>query len=345
MSEVADRKPVALALQGGGSHGAFTWGVLDALLEDGRLHIQAISGTSAGSVNAVLTAYGLEQGGPEKARALLKQFWLRLAQYGVFSPLQPSLLDRMTGNNNLDYSPIFFGLDLMTRMLSPYQFNPLGLNPLRELLRELVDFEVLRRCRAIELYISATNVRSCGLKVFHAREVTEDAVLASSCLPFVFKAVEINGEHYWDGGYMGNPTLYPLIHETGNCDIVIVQINPIRREDVPMNAATIMDRINEISFNSSLIHELRGLMMVNKLIAKNHLDAGSRGLRQLHLHMIHDEALMARLSYASKLNTDHDFLLMLHDAGRQAAQHWLAEHYLQVGQTTTLDETLLKVTE
>lgn len=336
-AQPAEKKPVALALQGGGSHGAFTWGVLDALLESGKFDITAISGTSAGSMNAVIAAYGLEHGGAPKARAMLQSYWERIAQCGVFSPLQPTLFDRMTGNSYLEYSPIFMGLDFMTRFLSPYQFNPLGLNPLRNLLEEMIDFEKLRHCQAIELYISATNVRTSGLKVFPTKEVTVDAVLASACLPFMFKAVEIDGEHYWDGGYMGNPTLYPLIHATEAQDIIIVQINPINRPDVPKTATSILDRINEISFNSSLIHELRGLLHINKLIKANHLTNGTFGLRHLHLHMIADETLMGTLSYASKLNTDFEFLTQLRDAGRKAAQAWIEKHYAMVGHDCTVD--------
>ncbi len=333
----AGKKPVALALQGGGSHGAFTWGVLDALLESDMFDVTAISGTSAGSMNAVITAYGLEHGGALKARAMMQTYWERIAQCGVFSPLQPTLFDRMTGNSYLEYSPFFMGLDFMTRFLSPYQFNPLGLNPLRDLLEEMIDFEKLRRCRQIELYLSATNVRTSGLNIFSTADITVDAVLASACLPFMFKAVEIDGEHYWDGGYMGNPTLYPLIHATKAQDIIIVQINPINRPAVPKTATSILDRINEISFNSSLIHELRGLLHINKLIKANHLSNGTFGLRHLHLHMIGDEALMGTLSYASKLNTDLEFLTQLRDAGRKAAQGWIDQHYAMVGHDCTVD--------
>ena len=260
---MSGRKIISLALQGGGSHGAFTWGVLDEILADERLEIEAISGTSAGSMNAAVAAYGLEIGGIEQARKLLKQFWVNVAQIGALSPIQPTLFDRLTGNHNLDYSPAFLGFDFLSRMLSPYQFNPLGLNPLREILLDLIDFERLGRCTRIELYISATNVRTCGLKVFHGHEVTADALLASACLPFMFKAVEIGGDSYWDGGFMGNPTLYPLIHKCRTQDIVIVQINPIFRPDVPMTSSAILDRINEISFNSSLLHELRGLTSIS----------------------------------------------------------------------------------
>jgi len=340
----ARRKSIALALQGGGSHGAFTWGVLDALLEDGRLDITAISGTSAGSMNAVLVAYGMEQGGAVRAQQLLRQFWVSVAQCGAFSPLQPTLFDKIWGNNNPEYSPLFIGTDFLTRFLSPYQFNPLGLNPLRDVLLDLIDFDKLRACKKIGLYISATNVRTCGLKVFHGHAVTVEAVLASACLPMMFKAVEIAGEHYWDGGYMGNPTLYPLIHATQEQDIMIVQINPIMRPDVPMTAPTILDRINEISFNASLIHELRGLVRINKLIKANHLTQGAEGLRHLHLHMVQDEALMAGLSCGSKMNANYDFLLTLRDAGRQAAETWLAAHFDRIGEDSTLDLKRLGIT-
>lgn len=337
------KKPIALALQGGGSHGAFTWGVLDEMLADDRLAIDAISGTSAGSMNAVLVAYGLEYGGPERARELLKQFWINVAQGNVFSPFQPSLIDRMMGNHNLDYSPAYLGFDFMSRVFSPYQFNPLGLNPLKNILVDLIDFEKLKQCTRIKLYISATNVLNGALKVFHHPDITVDALLASACLPFMFKAVEINGQHYWDGGYMGNPTLYPLIHRCATPDVVIVQINPINRSEVPTTSSAILDRVNEISFNSSLVHELRGLAIINRLIRENHLEEGEHGLRRLHLHMIQDEALMSKLSYTSKLNADYDFLLTMRDAGRRAARAWLDAHYDKIGSVSSLDVTQLSV--
>jgi NTE family protein len=335
------KKTISLALQGGGSHGAFTWGVLDEILADERLTIEAISGTSAGSMNAAIAAYGIEQGGNGKARALLEQFWSKVAQAGALSPIQPSLLDRMTGNHNLEYSPAFWGMDMLSRMMSPYQFNPMGFNPLRDILTGLIDFEALRHCNKIKLYVSATNVKTCGLKVFHGAEISVDALLASACLPFMFKAVEIDGHSYWDGGYMGNPTLYPLIHKCAAHDLVIVQINPIFRTDVPKTSSAILDRINEISFNASLLHELRGLQIINKLLRDNHIDAEKSGLRHLHLHLVHDDRMMRDLSYASKMNADYDFLFELCDAGKAAARRWLDRHYDKIGSEGSLDLTEL----
>lgn len=331
------KKTIALALQGGGSHGAFTWGVLDEILADDRLHIEAISGTSAGSMNAAVAAYGIEHGGSDNARQLLEQFWSEVARAGALSPIQPSAFDRMMGNHNLDYSPAFMGFDFLSRMMSPYQFNPMGFNPLRDILNELIDFDALRHYKKIKLYISATNVKTCGLKVFHGAAVTVDALLASACLPFMFKAVEIDGHSYWDGGYMGNPTLYPLIHECAAHDLVIVQINPIFRADVPKTSSAIIDRINEICFNSSLLHELRGLQIINKLLRDNHLDADTCGLRHLHLHLVHDDKLMRGLSYSSKLNADYDFLVEMRDAGKAAARHWLDRHFDRIGNEGSLD--------
>jgi NTE family protein len=250
-------KTVNLALQGGGSHGAFAWGVLDRLLEDGRIKIEGISATSAGAMNATVLAYGLAEGGTEGARSALAFFWRNIAEAARTSPLQPSPLDRLLHNHWLDFSPAFQMLDLMTRVFSPYQLNPLNINPLRDVLVQSVDFEQLRRCSSAKLFLSATNVRTGKVKIFNTSEITPDAVLASACLPFLFQAVEIDGEAYWDGGYMGNPAIFPLIYECVSTDVVIVHINPLARPDVPRTSGEIMNRINEISFNSSLMREAR----------------------------------------------------------------------------------------
>jgi NTE family protein len=336
------KKHIALALQGGGSHGAFTWGVLDEFLREDSIEIEAISGTSAGSMNGAIAAYGIEHGGESKAQELLERFWQAVARCNALSPFQPTMLDRMMGNDNLDYSMGFMAFDFMSRLLSPYQLNPLGLNPLKAILLDLIDFEELRTCHRMKLFISATNVRSGALKVFQHPKITVDSLLASSCLPFLFKAVEIEGQHYWDGGYMGNPTLYPLLHRCQTPDIVIVQINPLNREDVPMTASSILDRVNEISFNSSLVHELRSLAIINTLVREKKVD-DKLGLRRLHLHMVQDEELMSQLSYASKLNADYDFLLMLREAGRKAAREWLNAHYDKIGEHSSFDVARLPV--
>jgi NTE family protein len=330
-------KTVNLALQGGGAHGAFTWGVLDRLLEEPRFRFEGISGTSAGAINGALLAYGLIQGGREQARELLERFWGRVANNGALSPLQPTWLSRMTGNPHLEASPLYAGFDLLIRVMSPYQFNPAGFNPLGEMLRGLIDFNVLREAQDIRLYINATNVRRGTLKVFSGPELSVEAVLASTCLPFFFQAVEISGEYYWDGGYMGNPPVYPLVHNCQAQDIVIVQLTPIGRDTIPMNPTAIVDRMNEISFNSTFMRELRGLGLINKLLAEGVIAEGTYGLRSMYLHCIGDEMHMKKYGVSSKVNVDWGFMTHLRDLGRNAADRWLGDHFDRVGQASSFD--------
>jgi NTE family protein len=258
-------KPIELALQGGGAHGAFTWGVLDNLLADARIRIESISGTSAGAINAVVLD-GSIKGGNQAAREALERFWRAVSRSALASPIRRTSLDRPLRRWNIDHSPGFVLLDLLTRTISPYQFNPLNQNPLRDLLNEQVDFESLRGSSGIKLFIAATNVRTGQAKIFRGPELSADAVLASTCLPFLHQAVEIEGEAYWDGGYMGNPVLFPLVHECDARDLVIVQVNPIRRDEVPRRAQDIHNRLNEITFNASLIKEIRSIMLLKALV-------------------------------------------------------------------------------
>jgi NTE family protein len=328
-------KTVNLALQGGGAHGAFAWGVLDKLLEDGRIDIEGISATSAGAMNATVLAYGFAEGGREGARAALAAFWQRIAQAACASPLQPSLLDRITGSHRLDFNPAFQTFDLLSRLFSPYQFNPLNFNPLRAVLEQSVDFQRLRAGSPIKLFLSATNVRSGKVRVFRNAEITPDAVMASACLPLMFQAVEIEGEAYWDGGYMGNPAIFPLIYECTSSDVVVVHINPIARPDVPKTAADILNRIDEISFNSSLMREMRAIAFVTRLIDEGSLKEG--GMKRMLIHSIAAEAFMQRLSVNSKLNADWDFLAHLRDAGRARAANWLAANFQHLARQSTTD--------
>lgn len=330
-------RTVNLALQGGGSHGAFTWGVLDRMLEDSRLEFEGISGTSAGAMNGAVLAYGLASGGRERARELLERFWMQVSREAAWGPVQPTWLDRVFGNPNLDLSPLYHGFDLLMRMLSPYQFNPFGLNPLRRLLIETIDFGVLRRAQTPRLYVSATHVTKGKLRVFAGKDISVEALLASACLPFLFQAVEVNGEHYWDGGYMGNPTLYPLIHACQSRDIVMVQINPFNRDSLPMAPTAIVDRINEISFNSTFLQEARAMGLINRLLAQGLLDEGTCGLRSMHLHVIGAEERMAHLNLSSKFNADRAFLHELRDLGRETASAWLDQNFERIGENSTFE--------
>ena len=319
MSQGATKR-VNLALQGGASHGAFGWGVLDWLAEDGRLDIGGVSAASAGSINAVVYAQGLINGGNDGARAALEKFWRSISEAG-----RP-------------YAAATMFLQPLTGLLSPYQFNPFDLNPLRDVLAQNVDMEAVRACDRLELFVCATNVRSGQPRVFTTRELTLDMVLASACVPHLFRAVEVGGEAYWDGGYMGNPPIYPLIYNTQSRDIVIVHINPIVRPQLPTTPAEIHNRLTEIAFNSSLIREFRAIAFVTKLIEQEWLKDEHRDkLKHVLIHSIRADDVMCDLSAASKLNTDWQFLCELRDRGRAAAAAWLERSYAHIGERSTVD--------
>src|SRR5215472_3542350 len=324
---------VDLALQGGGSHGAFTWGVLDRLLEEPWIEIEAISGTSAGAMNAAVLADGWTDGGAEGARRALDKYWERVATAAAFSPLQRSLVDRLMGRWTLDTSPAYVMFDLISRVLSPYDLNPLGFNPLRDILAESIDFKRLARSR-IKLFITATRVRTGRGRIFRNREITTDVLLASACLPTMFRAIEIDGEAYWDGGFAGNPTITPLVRESDAHDSILVQINPTERPGTPYSAAEILNRLNEISFNSPLAKELRMIALLRRVA-----DPGTgEGARWAHMrtHRIKTD-LLAGLGASSKLNAERDFIAMLRAEGRRAASEFLDVHGDDLGKRSTAD--------
>jgi NTE family protein len=328
-------KPINLALQGGGSHGAFTWGVLDRLLADDRLKIEAISGTSAGAMNAVALADGFVRGGPEGAREQLDAFWKAVSKSARYSPVRRSLVDRLLGSWSLDRSPGYHIFDALTRVVSPYQINPLNMNPLRDLIAESVDFDCVRSCQAIRLFISATNVETGRVKVFHGHQLTADMVMASACLPNLFQAVVIDGVPYWDGGYMGNPSLFPFFYGSQCSDVVIVQINPIERKGVPRTASEIQNRINEIAFNSSLLKELRSVDFVTRLVEDGRLDASE--YRRVRMHLMHNQDALIPLGASSKSNAEWKFLTHLRDIGRSTAEAWLEVNFDHIGKRDTVD--------
>jgi len=331
-------KRINLALQGGGSHGAFTWGVLDRLLQDDRLEIEGISGTSAGAMNAAALAQGYVDGGREGARASLDKFWKRIGDFARYSPLQRSLLDKLMGNWNLDNSPAYMMLDTIGRAFSPYQTNPMNWQPIRTVLEEAIDIERIRQSKDINLFVSATNVRTGKIRVFDRKDLSIDALLASACLPTVFQAIEIDGDPYWDGGYMGNPALYPLIYECESPDVVIVQINPVEREGTPQTTAEILNRLNEITFNSSLIRELRAIAFVQRLIHQDMLHGEHiQRMKLMHIHMIGAEAHMKEFGASSKMNSDPEFLGYLKELGRSQADKWLETTFDRVGKHTSID--------
>lgn len=328
-------KPLNLALQGGAAHGAFTWGVLDHLLADERLEIEAISATSAGAMNAAVMVCGLLQGGPAKARDLLAGFWRRVSMAGRWSPFKPMPGEDWLVQMGLPFTPSTMMSEYMTRTFSPYQLNMFNYNPLREILEETVDFDLLRRNKHIKLFVNATNVRTGKIRIFETKDISLDVIMASACLPYLYKAVEIDGEAYWDGGFTGNPAIYPLIYRAGIEDVLIVQINPLYVKEVPKSATEILDRMNEISFNSSLMREMRAVAFVTKLIDE---DTNLReDYKRMRVHMIEAEEHLGNLNYASKMNTDWDFLIHLHQVGLLTAKEWLAKHYDKLGVESTVD--------
>jgi NTE family protein len=342
------RPRVNLALQGGGSHGAFTWGVLDRLLDDDGLDFSGLSGTSAGALNGAVLLSGYAQGFEEsgddglarkQAQKSLHDFWRDVSQHGpLFSPLSIQSNGLLKNQFNFDQFPAYQWLNLFMRSFSPYEFNPLNLNPLKDVLRRHVKEEALhtgcKRC-GIPLFVTATSVHTGQARVFTAEELSLDALMASACLPFVFQAVEIDGEPYWDGGYTGNPALYPLIYNTDLSDIMLVRINPLRRDDNPTRSIDIIDRLSEITFNASLISEMRAISFVKRLLKDDKLDPGR--YKNLHMHMVADDAGMTPFNASSKFNTDWAFLQELYHLGHRSATQWLAEHRDQVGKRSTFD--------
>jgi NTE family protein len=334
------RKHINLALQGGGAHGAFTWGVLDRILEDDRLYIDGVSGTSAGAMNGAVMVSGHIAGGNAGARKALDRFWESVSALGLLSPIHASFYDRAIGNWDLDESPASVWLDTLSRLVSPYQTNPLNLSPLGDLLAQLIDFASLRKGDGVRLFVSATNVNTGKIRVFERDELTLEMLLASAALPNVFQAVVVDGEAYWDGGFMGNPAIFPLIYNCAARDVVIVQVNPLTREGVPKTAGEIMNRLNEITFNASLMREMRAIAFVQRLLDQTPEDIpvpAIQGLKRMLIHMIEDEPAMESLGIASKLNTDMDFLLYLKRLGRETAERWLQENFAALGHRSTVD--------
>jgi NTE family protein len=326
---------ISLALQGGGSHGAFTWGVLDALLEDGRLEIDGISGTSAGAMNAVALGHGyaLAKGKAsdprQAARESLATFWAAVVKMGAASAMQHKLLDVWLGGWRMAADA------LPQNSFSPYQTNPLDINPLRNLVEKLFDFERIGKLAEPRIFVSATHVKTGKAEIFSGKRLTSASLMASACLPMLFQAVEVDGEHYWDGGYSGNPAMHPLIYRCHASDVVLVQINPIERNSVPTVGAEIMERMNELTFNASLLAQMRSIDFVNRMIARGHMD--SERYRKVLLHRIDGGEALEAFPSASKASVDAAMIDKLHALGRTCAQRWLKKHFDDLGQKTSID--------
>lgn len=337
VGEAPDPVLVDLALQGGGSHGAFTWGVLDRLMDEPWLRIDGISGTSAGAMNAVVLAGGFAANGPAGAKSALNAFWRRVADSARFSPIRRTPLDVALGRWTLDTSPFYLAFDLASRVLSPYDLNFAGANPLHQVLAECVDFGQVASS-PIRLFVTATNVHTGRGRVFRNAELTPEVLLASACLPTLFQAIEIDGEAYWDGGYSGNPTITPLVRECDSHDTLLVAVNPVERPGTPRSAREILDRLNEVSFNATLLKELRMIALLRQVV-----DAGSsegRKWAEMRIHLIVSKVL-AELGASSKFNAEWDFLCMLRDEGRRAAEAFLTANGQNIGKRSSMDLDIL----
>ncbi len=330
------KRKITLALQGGGAHGAFTWGVLDRLLEDETIEIQGISGTSAGAMNACALAHGFLDG-RLGAKQALHDFWRRISDVGAaaFNPYQSTPFHSINRAWNMDWSPASIWLEVMAQFVSPYQLNPLDSNPLRDLLNASFDFERLRQADSIKLFICATNLQNNKLKIFRNTELTAETILASACLPQLHRAVEIDGAYYWDGGFVGNPVLKPLISTCQADDVMIVQLNPTKRDSLPVTSKDILDRLNEVTMNSSVMRELDHINTITRLVERGIIK--DKRFRKIYFHRIADPEVMGTLGVSSKNNTAWNFLTYLKEAGRDAAEGWLSENGNKIGKRSTLD--------
>lgn len=325
-------KDVHMALQGGGAHGAFTWGILDKILEDGRLHIDGLCATSAGAFNATVFTYGRLKGGNEGAREALHNFWLAVSTAGHHPNEIPTPMDNFLLYFNMSV------FDTLSHIISPYQFNPWNTNTLRNILSTQVDFDELKKAKTTNLFISATNVRTGKVRVFNTEEISADAILASSCLPNLYQAVKIGDDYYWDGGYTGNPAIFPLFYHGKTNDVIIVHINPMIRNKLPTNSNEIINRLNEVTFNSSLLHEFRAVAFVKKLIEEKWIkDEYKHNLRDIFVHSIRADEALHDFNATSKYDTHWHFLTNLRDLGRIEAAAWLENNFDSLGKKSTVD--------
>ncbi|HSD59706.1 MAG TPA: patatin-like phospholipase family protein [Burkholderiales bacterium] len=343
MMKFRTRKRINLALQGGGSHGAFTWGVLDRLLEDERIDFEGISGTSAGAMNAVVLAHGLITGGRKGAREALAKFWENIANRVPFDPLQSGFMGQTGLTQGSGLPPVLKAMMGLTRFLSPYQLNPFDVNPLRDIVAASIDFERLRAECRLRLFIAATQVRTGKLRLFRTGELTAEAVLASACLPSLHHGIEIDGELYWDGGYSANPAIYPLFYHCRSRDVVIVILHPLRLPHDPSTAREIWNRVTELGFSATFLREMQMIAQAKRHVERSLFSIGrlERRLRHMNFHLVEAEELMSQLSSESKLSAHWPFICMLRDQGRARADVWLAQTFKRVGSRSSVDLTEL----
>lgn len=334
-----EKKKVALALQGGGAHGSFAWGVADRLLEDGRFDILGVSGTSAGGMNAAAIVQGLIKGGPEAARALLKDYWKSMSE--LARKLSPKLDNPFNKQNdyNLDKKPSYILNEHLKSYFSPYDLNPANLNPFADFLKSFFDFPAVRDSSDRKIFLGTTHVKTGKIKVFTNRDFSSDVLMASACLPFLFQAVQIDGEYYWDGGYIANPAIYPLINSCDCDDVIVLQLRNTYCNELPKKMADIENRLKEITYNGCLVHEMRAIYFITKLIDEGKIKEGA--IKRVNMHVIKNEDSFKGLNLSSAMNTDWDFLMMLFNEGRKTADRWIAQHFDKVGSKKhSIDETM-----
>ncbi|MDP3372231.1 MAG: patatin-like phospholipase family protein [Candidatus Paracaedibacteraceae bacterium] len=332
--QASKKKRVALALQGGGAHGAFTWGVLDRLLEDNRLEFEGVTGTSAGGMNAVCLAQGLARGGSDAAREDLRKFWTAISASGKNSALNNrGPVDKAMGNYTMYNSPGFMIFDYLSRIFSPYELNPMKKDPLKDVISNFFDFELIREQKECKVYLCATHVYTGKLRIFTTKEMRVETLLATACLPTIHSAVMVGKDYYWDGGFIGNPVFFPLIYDCDTPDIVLIQLNPNVRNRLPVTSREIADRLNEITNNASVVREMRAISYITDMIDKGELDQTKH--KRLRMHVIEDESVFQDLGWSSKLNTEWEFLTHLFEKGRAAGDAWLKENFDSIGVRTT----------
>lgn len=329
------KKKIALALQGGGAHGAFTWGVLDKFLECDLFEIEGISGTSAGGMNAVALIQGMMENGPEGARDTLGSYWNEITELNYLSPYQMSYIDKAKEDYNFSKNPMFQMMNVMKSFFSPYDTNPFDTNLLKNLLSKFFKFNQLKKYKEIKLFLCATHVKSGKLRIFKLEDLSLDVMLASSCLPSLFKAVEIEGESYWDGGFVGNPAIYPLIYDCETPDIVIIQLTPNTRNEIPHSSQEISDRHKEITYNACLMRELRSIILITDMIEKGIINDPK--IKKLHMHLIKNEDFFRSLDISSAVNTNRQFITKLYNEGYKTAEKWIEENYDSIGKKGTAE--------
>lgn len=328
-------KKIAIGLQGGGSHGAFSWGVLDAIFADERIDIIGLSGTSAGGMNAAAALQGFNKNGRQGARDELRRFWKMVHSRSSNLPMPTNSFQSIMGNYSLRGSPMYAWVNMLRDFYSPYETNPLDINPLKNIVHDFFDFDILHKSSKMKIFLCATHVKSGKMHIFKGKELSENALLASSCLPSLFKAVDVNGEYYWDGGYVGNPAIYPLIYNCPTKDIAIVQLTQGYRDKLPTTADAIMDRHREITYNACLVREMRAIHLISSLVEKGMIT--DKSIKKLNMHVIRNTDLFEELDLSSAMNTDWKFLEHLFQAGFESGQQWITDHYDDIGIKSSAD--------